>query len=247
MFLHKLTLGLVAELGLNYFSINNPQYFERIRTNSWIHFMESKNYAGVFGPIRAGAAEPSIPTHLEDSSIFMHLRDPRDVLTSLFYSLTYSHPKKEKWFNPSDQTRKQWEQEGIDHFVLDKKETYIQRYTMLCEQLLNHPNVVFLKYETMVTDYSTWLKGFLSAFEHIPIPDKRILGLFSKSRNQLDLFQQFYKKHKNDFSVSEENVYKHRRQITPGDYLRKLKPTTIQTLNEDFEEILIQLGYDVKV
>jgi hypothetical protein len=46
-----------------------------------------------------------------------------------------------------------------------------------------------------------------------------------------------------DFSVKKEDERSQRRQITPGDHLRKLKPETIWQLNERFEPVLKRLDY----
>ena len=35
----------------------------------------------------------------------------------------------------------------------------------------------------------------------------------------------------------------HRRRVTPGDYLDKLKPSTIRTLNRRFADVLSRFGY----
>jgi hypothetical protein len=48
-----------------------------------------------------------------------------------------------------------------------------------------------------------------------------------------------------DFTVQKENISSHKRQITPGDNKRKLKPETIEILNDRFADILDTLGYDV--
>ena len=85
MFLHRLTNDLSKHIGFDYYSINKTEYFDQIKSISWKKFIESKPKNSCFGPIRAGAAEPSIPEELESYSIVLHLRDPRDVLVSLFF------------------------------------------------------------------------------------------------------------------------------------------------------------------
>ena len=41
----------------------------------------------------------------------------------------------------------------------------------------------------------------------------------------------------------EEDIYSHKRQVTPGDHKRKLLPETIDRLNSEFGEVLDVLGY----
>ena len=42
------------------------------------------------------------------------------------------------------------------------------------------------------------------------------------------------KTNRSAFDVSKENVYNHKRKVTPGDHREKLKPATIAELNEIF-------------
>lgn len=244
MFLHRLTAEIAAELGISYYSINGDQHFDAIKSESWKGFIEDENRAGCFGPIRAGAAEPSIPDDLQSYSVILHLRDPRDVLTSLFYSHVYSHARAPGRFNPSDRHRKHWEREGIDRYVLAKAPTTFETYRELCERLVNEDNVRFVKYETLVLDYSEWLDEYLSAFAHFDPPTKRFLHVIRYAESFSRIRQRLYKKHRREFSVSAENVHQHKRQITPGDHQRKLSAQTIQELNLIFRDVLATLGYD---
>ena len=93
MFLHKLTDDLSKIIGFDYYSINKTKYYDQITSLSWKKFIELNTHKkSCFGPIRAGTAEPSIPKNMEFYSIILHLRDPRDVLVSMFYSYRYMHP-----------------------------------------------------------------------------------------------------------------------------------------------------------
>ena len=69
MFLHRLTKDLSKNIGFDYYSINEDKYFDQIKSLSWKKFIESKPDNSCFGPIRAGAADPSIPKELESYSI----------------------------------------------------------------------------------------------------------------------------------------------------------------------------------
>jgi hypothetical protein len=48
-----------------------------------------------------------------------------------------------------------------------------------------------------------------------------------------------------DFQVSREDQFAQRRQVTPGDHLRKLESGTVQTLNRLFGPLLKELGYEI--
>jgi hypothetical protein len=135
-FLDRLTQQVAADLGVRHYSISDERYFDRIRTVSWKSFIEGANRGGCFGPIRGGAAEPCLPEDISPYRVILHLRDPRDVLTSMFFSHVYSHARREGRFNPSDDQRRAWEEEGIDAFVLKKAAMIRERYEILCAGLL---------------------------------------------------------------------------------------------------------------
>lgn len=249
MFLHRLSVSVAKELGIPCYSMNavgTADYADEIKRLSWKGFFQDPSRSGCFGPIRAGEAEPIFPDDLDAYSIILHLRDPRDALTSAYYSSTYSHTRSQGGFNPSDTQRQQWEEQGIDSYVLERAPKTRQRYAELCTTLLGRPNVVFLRYEDMVADYSTWLGHFLSAFSHVPVQKKPALTLIRTPKHSLGRLQKlFYDRFKDDFLTEEEDVYRHKRQITPGDYQRKLSRETIERLNLEFREVLPLLGYEV--
>jgi hypothetical protein len=245
MFLHKLTTVLVRDLGIDYYSINDDKYNDRIKSTSWKEFIEGTDKFGCYGPIRIGGAEPSIPDDLDPYSLILHVRDPRDVLTSLYFSHTYSHPRKVGRFNPSAVQRKQWEERGIDKVVLEYATEYKQRYEILCANLLGRENTKLIKYEQMVLDYHTWLGVFLSAFSHISLKPRKPFQKFRSQSSLPRIHKKLYKKFHREFYVSSENKFKHKRQITPGDHLEKLSPQTIDELNRQFHDILVLLDYPI--
>lgn len=245
MFLYRLAAEASKEYAINYYSINQNENFDAIKKSSWMSFIADNELHGCFGPIRAGEAKPNIPKDLDNWSAVVHLRDPRDVLVSLFFSHVYSHPKA-GGFDASDMQKKRWEEEGIDKFVLSRAPEFIGYYEEFIAKLLSHERVIFVKYETMVLDYESWLKQFMKAFAHLPVPGSGLLlskiGIGSSTHQ--DITNKLYKRHENDFKLSKEDVNKHKRQLLPGDYKRKLKEQTISQLNDKFGTILEKLSYE---
>ncbi len=247
MFLHKLSGDAAKAYGINYYSINQDENFERIKKSSWMSFINGvAESSGCFGPIRAGEAEPNIPDDLGAYSSILHLRDPRDVLVSLYFSNVYSHPKA-GGFSVSDERKRQWAEHGIDTFVLERCPQFRKYYQGLIDSLFEKENVVFVKYETMVLDYAAWLKQFMTAFECLQIHEKNILSVLTKQSSHQDIYERLYKKHKKEFAVSSEDLNKHKRQITPGDYKRKLLAETIEALNDELGDVLDALSYDKRL
>ncbi|HEB87777.1 MAG TPA: hypothetical protein ENI68_12305 [Gammaproteobacteria bacterium] len=245
MFLHKLGADMGKRLELDTYSINNKKYYDQIKNSSWKLFIESTTGPSCFGPIRAGedVALPVFPDNMEKYSVVLHIRDPRDVLTSAYYSHAYSHVVTDR-FKPSSEQRKQWEEEGVDHFVINRIERVKKEYEELCTHLLDKDNVVLIKYEDMVTNYEKWLKGFVSAFSEFEPRQKAGIGLILGKNTHEKIYTTLYNKYKDDFlPAKEEDVYSHKRQVTPGDYARKLEKSTIETLNNEFSGVLTSLRY----
>ena len=154
------------------------------------------------------------------------LREPRDVLTSLYFSHAYSHAipllNQEELLN----LRKKALSMTIDEYVIENMPKYLRIYQEYCQNLFGKPNVMFVTYEKMVTDFDTWLDSIIEFLKLKVSPE-----LVSKIKEEAD------------FTVKEENIYAHKRQVLPGEHQRKLKPETIEILNYNFSEILDVLGY----
>lgn len=246
VFLHKLTSDVTDMLNIDYHSINHENHFDLIKSKSWNYFIETNNRTLCFGPIRIGEAEPNIPENIESYSVILHLRDPRDVLTSLFFSQLYSHSRKNSGFNPSNDQINQWQKDGIDKYITDRVPLFKKRYEIVCNNLLNRKNTIFIKYRDMVYNYGQWLDEFLSAFYLSNSSKLSIFNpqTFSLKLQKREIHKKLYEKYRAEFQVESENIYKHKRQITPGDYKRKLSPETIGFLNSEFRDILKQLKFE---
>lgn len=246
MVLHQNTYYLSNALGINYYSINDNKYYDLIKSRSWKALIEDKTRYGCFGPIRGGEALPNIPDFVELYPKILNVRDPRDVLTSLYYSFVYSHPKipVPGGFNPDDDLRSQWEKEGIDAFVIRNVEEYKRRYDILCNQVVGKKNLLLLKYEDMVLNYGVWLEKYISMFMEIRPVRYRTYNMFGRALNLKRIYNKLYKLYINEFKVSSEDPKQHKRQMLPGDYKRKLKTETIEILNREFSSIIKIFGYE---
>lgn len=165
---------------------------------------------------------------LEKYKVILMLRDPRDVLVSSYFSIAYSHSIPER--NPNEAKRRLILREKalkmtIDEYVLEGTGTLLNIYSRYCERLLNKSYVLFVKYEEMVNGFESWLDRVINFTELHPrseVKDEIARGA--------------------DFKVAEENIYAHKRQVTPGDHQRKLRAETIKALNARFQEVLEKLS-----
>lgn len=242
MFIHKQCEFLSKQCNITHHSpnnVNNDLTPQKLLSDKDIW----RTHHGCFAPIRFYADIPE-PGNYE---IILHLRDPRDVLVSMFYSYCYIHTGE---VEANTGHRKEVAERGIDAFVLDKasdKSSNYQgdygsggeienlignlptRYNNYIKHLLERPNVTFVKYEEMVTDYRSWLEKFIKAF---PLDNKQ------------EIIDMLVTQSPKFFPKRSDDVMKHIRHITPGDHKNKLKTSTIQQLNEIFSHTLDALDYE---
>ena len=244
-FIHRLSKRLSKKSNLAHYSpngedsnINEEQLFTD--KDFWL------NNDGCFAPVRFFVDVPQV----EKYDIILHLRDPRDVLVSMFYSYCYIHPGK---IFANTGYRKEVAAKGIDDFVLNKAsdksliypgdygtgshiEKYVgnfpQRYNDYVNKLLNKPNVTLVKYEEMVTDFPSWLVKFIQPF---PLKPQKRKNLIDQLVSQSSEF----------FPQRNSDVMSHVRHIVPGDHKNKLKPATIKHLNEVFADVIEVLNYEL--
>lgn len=239
-FLDQLLRQTCRRYGIPHFSENNDLFHDEIHEQTWAQFIQS-NESGTacFGPIRGTPLQPLIPAKLDRYSVILHLRDPRDVLTSLFYSFAFSHKVIAGRFEPEPGQRELWQEKGIDQFVLRFAKGYRANYEVLLDNLLGRENVTLVHYEDLVTDYPRWLSQYLTAFEHLDIPPRKKRHLLlPQSIRRLKIHYQLTKKHRDAFDIDKEDPLSHKRKITPGDHLSKLTPATCEQLDEEFSTIL---------
>jgi hypothetical protein len=241
MVLHRV-LKDVCELNrIRYYSPNESRAmlpFDRMFAG--YDFIAQKR--GCFGPLRFFVPSKAIA----DASVILHLRDPRDVLTSMFYSYCYMHAGE---IEAETGYRKAVAEAGIDRFVLDMvsapffayrgdygigsryKEhvgTVLDRYQRYVSELLSRPDTIVVSYEEMVLAFPSWLGKIVSAFVlHDPDETRAVVAA----------------RHANSVAAGEEDIWSHKRKVTPGDHREKLQAATIRQLDKLFAPMLDKLGY----
>ncbi len=182
---------------------------------------------GLLGPFR-GYFEFDADTF---SRCVLVLRDPRDLLVSMYYSWTHSHPIGEEamlvgpdgeLLRASESMRQQWIEQGPDTFVLQYAgfvEGNLRRYF---DAILPLRSTTLLTYENLMLDPRTWVFSFMCG-----------LGASNVDADEFTSFAMSYFAREFDPVVENPNV--HRRQMRPGDHLRKLKQETIDALTRRFQ------------
>ena len=88
-------------------------------------------------------------------------------------------------------------------------------------------NVLETRYEDMIRDFPQWLDA--------------VLGFCALSCNEATRASLIAES--NGSEITKENKMKHKRQVTPGDHRRKLRPETIAKLDAELADILTRYGY----
>jgi len=200
-------------------NLRHPNLSEPAAPGDTAFLKQLSGKTGLVGPVR-------MPVTLDEESlardrIVLHLRDPRDVLVSMFYSWSYSHP------GVNDEYREDLRRKGVDVFARQNSDPLKQKYGLYVRECLPLPKARLLRYEDFVLDRRRWLEIFLEA-AGVPDGMKRYARLAKK--NPAD-------------DVQEENVHAHIRKAAPGDHKEKLSDETIDWLNEQWRDLLAALDY----
>lgn len=158
------------------------------------------------------------------------IRDPRDMLTSLYFSRKYSHnvPKKEGSAKTGIiEGRDSASQQDIDSFVVEKADFYVRQFGIYKQRLISLPNTRVYRYEDIIFEKVEWLKDMLS-FLGDELPDRTIRQIVSP----------------HDIIPAKEDPKSHVRQVTPGNFRKHLSEKAIETLNRKLNAALTAFGYE---
>ncbi len=156
------------------------------------------------------------------------VRDPRDMLVSLFYSLKFSHrfPQERtvqfSFAMHSDIARTK---RGIDDFCLSSVGIYTDIFNGYAD-LINDESVKIVRYEDIIFEKLTFANMLCEWFS-LAIGRDRLKQIVA------DL----------DIVPRNEMPTEHIRQVAPGDHRRKLQVSTIKFLNIAFRDFMRKFDY----
>ncbi len=150
------------------------------------------------------------------------VRDPRDMLVSLYFSRRYSHhiPDKGSARDTLLASRTETSAVDIDTFVLSDKADFIARNYRAYMRIIGVDWRVY-RYEDVIFRKREWLSD-MAAYLELPVRKRRLNKIADR----------------NDLRPSAEDVNAHVRQVTPGNYQKHLQPETIARLDTELEDIL---------
>ena len=203
----------------SYFSETLPSKYKQFESEKFLK-NSFKKQGYFFGPFRSFRKIPEISSY----KVVLILRDPRDVLTSQYFSFGFSH----KLINPKMiKNRKEVSQINIDDYVLEASKEYKIIYQDYLKLKKSNSDILFLKYEDMISEFTPWLSELYN-----------FLGISTKNNFS---FEKSIKE--SSFKVEKENIHSHIRNIKSGDHINKLKKETIEKLDLIFDEELRYFNY----
>jgi len=153
--------------------------------------------------------------NFERSNKLLLVRDPRDVLVSLYYSHAYSHNVPN-----TAEARKVWDERrnaalsvDIDSFALDSAHNVLSRI-LRTAHLVGYPRMTLLRYEDTIFDKGRLIDAICATAG---------ITLSGEARKRVI--------ERHDIIPKQEDKYAHIRNVAPGDHARKLKPETIRELD----------------
>lgn len=221
MFLYQLFYRLARARKIQYYSSNHEQPNDHLITEQTDHDL-------CLCPIRSYADEPACLNESFRIRRIFHVRDPRDILVSQYYSYGWRH-SEEGFESGRQRQRTSIQSMEIDDYVLQQQAVIGPLKKRFADLIHRQPyelaNVV--RYEQMVLNFPEWLEQVVKPFE-FKVPS------LVKAR--------FAFRYRNEFQP-DNNPNSHKRNVLPGDHRRRLKPETIERLNLIFEPELRALKY----
>lgn len=184
----------------------------------------------MIGPFREMPANagPILGTDVNKIIVF---RDPRDCLVSHYFAFQNIHssfkPGTATGLGPTGLgTEVAGVSEEIDDYMFKQLGVFKRTYMNYIEMCRATEGVMYSKYEDIAFDPLSWLAQVID-----------FLGISpgSAATNQAVIEACFWR-------VSSDSL-SHNRQGQSGDFLKYLKPETIQVLNREFAEVFEFLGY----
>lgn len=167
---------------------------------------------------------PQFMLPIMNEPVAMLVRDPRDMLVSFYFSVTKSHviPTGNESLKAD---REQAASLSIDDFVLKRAFWYLKEFNRYRKHLADKRVSTFF-YEEIVFNKESWLRQMINLAQ-LPINKTQIRSVAS----QFDVIPE------------SEQESEHIRQVHPGNHRKKLKPETIEKLNDILAPFLKTYNY----
>lgn len=230
--LYDMLRNLSRHAGLTYFSIEDKLFADNQspthRPTAIGNIFREKGYC--YGGFRQFPAFP-VPI-LWSSRIVFLVRDPRDMITSLYFSLLSSHaiPPAGTPGGVREQMlaeRERLSRLGINEWAPEQVRSYVRMFEGYVAQGFHwRPNVAIYRYEDVIHRKREWLSDIAAWFSWDVEQD--VINAIAESL---------------DINPERERPDEHVRQVSPGNHAVHLTPATIAAINEGLREYMRLFGY----
>ncbi|RMG92888.1 MAG: hypothetical protein D6703_00950 [Zetaproteobacteria bacterium] len=155
------------------------------------------------------------------------VRDPRDILVSLYFSQRYSHvlPAEGEAAKSFIRARQRAMEMDLESFVLENVD-YVREPFERYMTLDWNKNFRLYRYEEIIFRKREWIQDLADYFD-LSVSNELLRRLLEKY----------------DILPEKENPQAHIRQVRPGNYKKHLRPTCIEEITASLTDILQQYGY----
>ncbi|HMO92489.1 MAG TPA: sulfotransferase domain-containing protein [Pirellulaceae bacterium] len=234
---HKCASTLFADYVLkNLQGLNHVDYATQIYNGEEVEAIEFQRYGVIYGPIRLSvnphspvykrfvsvAAEPEF---VKDKLAIFFVRDPRDMLVSLYYSFGFTHgfSSVPEIREQQAKLRREIQTQTLDEYVIAGAGQVAGYFSQLQELSRACTRGTLLRYEDLVEDFDKFIECFTSV---VTLDQAVIDQIYQQSRpNQV------------------EDTTSHRRSGQAANYQDKLKESTVAILNQQLAGVLASFGY----
>jgi lipopolysaccharide transport system ATP-binding protein len=190
-------------------------------------FAPGRIYSAMFMTHEQVAAHPE----LEGVQRFIVVRDLRDTLVSLYFSLKVSHPLEADGRTASEREVLQAldKEEGLLHLLRGQ----LRGAAALQRSWLGRDEIL-LRYEDLLFDDEAILRPLLLEKLRLPATEASVRTVLGKCSFEA----KFQRK------LGEEDVHSHGRQGAPGDWRRHFTPKGTEEFAREFGDLLIGYRYE---
>jgi len=223
---------LCVKAGLSAFSLHNTFHNMGITARDYPTEVDPLfvEYGYAYLGFRTWIARHAMPRAADGRVIFL-VRDPRDMVVSLFFSQAFSHRPPGgtvggEAIRKFEERRRAIAGKNINEFVLEVADTVSRGYAATVKKLETVGHKIW-RYEDVIFEKQRWVEEMLDYLD-LNVPDAMVKRVVRR----------------HDLLPDAEEIHRHVRKVTPGDHRNKLSEGTIAKLNSVFSDILGRFDYD---
>ena len=229
---YRMMKPLADRGGLPYFSLPNEMHGLGLPMREVSEGLDQvfRPQGYTYGGFRGFEAPLKLPDYAADRTVLL-VRDPRDMLTSLYFSEAKSHVPpgtgaSETLLRQFEARRQRALSMTIDEFVLARANGVKAGYDSVFAAIGDKPHKLF-RYEDVIFAKRQWMAETLD-YLALAVPPRLLDSVAER----------------NDIRPAAEQEDQHVRRVTPGDFRAKLRPETIAALDAALAPILMRYGYE---